>query len=281
MMGDIAGTALRASEPAWAKLDLCNGARSERRGNPYRPMMNRLSRREMVRLSAVAVLSPAAWAGEMATSRSRLPPATGPGTPKICLGSGRGDDAWMRQLKQIGVDYVLMGGGRTPWTEQALRETMERYKAGGITVINMMISGLNDIIHGGPNRDREIENIIQSIHAAGKVGLPVIEYNFYAHRLTEGYKEEIGRGGAGYTAYDYEISKGLPPLEREGTHTRAEQLKRAEYFLKAVIPEAEKAEVRLALHPNDPPVPVSRGSEQLMATVEPRRSSSSISRGAR
>jgi mannonate dehydratase len=34
-----------------------------------------------------------------------------------------------------------------------------------------------------------------------------------------------------------------------------------------VVPEAEKANVRLALHPNDPPVPVSRGSEQLMATV--------------
>ena len=45
-------------------------------------------------------------------------------------------------------------------------------------------------------------------------------------------------------------------------------MKWAEYFLKAVIPEAEKADVRLAMHPNDPPVPVSRGSEQLMATVE-------------
>ncbi|MGH9308487.1 MAG: mannonate dehydratase, partial [Vicinamibacterales bacterium] len=32
--------------------------------------------------------------------------------------------------------------------------------------------------------------------------------------------------------------------------------------------EAEKANVRLALHPNDPPVPLSRGSEQLMATVD-------------
>ena len=51
--------------------------------------------------------------------------------------------------------------------------------------------------------------------------------------------------------------------------TRArEQLKRAEHFLKAVVPEAEKANVRLALHPNDPPVPLSRGSEQLMATFE-------------
>ena len=52
-----------------------------------------------------------------------------------------------------------------------------------------------------------------------------------------------------------------------GTHTRAEQLKRAEYFLKAIVPEAEKANVRLALHPNDPPVPISRGSEQIMATL--------------
>jgi mannonate dehydratase len=38
--------------------------------------------------------------------------------------------------------------------------------------------------------------------------------------------------------------------------------------LKAVIPTAEKANVRLALHPNDPPAPLSRGSQQIMGTVE-------------
>jgi mannonate dehydratase len=40
------------------------------------------------------------------------------------------------------------------------------------------------------------------------------------------------------------------------------------YFLKAVIPEAEKAGVRLALHPNDPPAPISRRSHQIMGTIE-------------
>lgn len=174
----------------------------------------------------------------------------------------------MRNLKQIGVDYVLMGGPRIPWTEEALRAIMDRFKAHGISVINMMISGFNDVIWGRPGADAQIENVIKSIRAAGKVGLPVIEYNFYAHRLIEGYKEETGRGGAGYTAYDYELSKNLPPLPEVGTHTRAQQLKRAEHFLKAIIPEAEKANVRMALHPNDPPVPLSRGSEQLMATFE-------------
>jgi mannonate dehydratase len=40
------------------------------------------------------------------------------------------------------------------------------------------------------------------------------------------------------------------------------------YFLIAVIPVAEKAGVRLALHPNDPPAPVSRGSQQIMGSLE-------------
>ncbi len=197
---------------------------------------------------------------------SRLPPASRD-TPKICLGfSGSIDEANMRRLKQIGVDHVLMGGPTIPWDEAEIRSRIDRFAAGGLTLCNMMITGFNDVIWGRPGADAQIAQVITSIRAAGKAGLPVIEYNFYAHRLIEGYKEETGRAGAGYTAYDYERSRNLPPKEGVGTHTRADQLKRAEHFLKAVVPEAEKANVRLALHPNDPPVPISRGSEQLMAT---------------
>ena len=189
-------------------------------------------------------------------------------TPKICLGvPSTLDDIGMKRLKQIGVDNVLMGGPRIPWDESELRERMERFKAGGLTVCNMMISGFDEVIWGRAGADAKIEQVIASIRAAGRVGLPVVEYNFYANRLMEGYKAESGRAGAGYTAYDYELSKDLPPREGVGTHTRAEQMKRAEHFLKAIVPEAEKANVRLALHPNDPPVPISRGSEQIMATV--------------
>jgi mannonate dehydratase len=174
----------------------------------------------------------------------------------------------MRQLKQVGVNYVLSGGSPIPWTESDLRARLDHFKSGGIEVCNLMISGFPDVIYDRPDRDEQIDKVIQSIRAAGKVGLPVIEYNFYVNRLMEGYKEEIGRGGAGYTAYDYELSKDLPPKEGVGTHTRAEQLNRAKYFLEAIIPEAEKANVRLALHPNDPPIPISRGSEQIMDTFE-------------
>ena len=145
-------------------------------------------------------------------------PGEGKDTPKICLGFyGTVDEAGMRRLKQIGVDYVLTGGPRMPWTEEDVRSRIDSFKAGGLTLFNMMISGFNDVIWGKPEADAQIEQVIASIRAAGKAGLPVIEYNFYANRLMEGYKEETGRAGAGYTANDYELSKNLPPKEGVGT----------------------------------------------------------------
>ena len=231
--------------------------------------MPRISRRRLFQTLGAAAVAGAVRPTFAQTARPFQMPAEGAGTPKICLGFyGTPDEAGARRVKQIGVDYVLTGGPAIPWEEAELRARLDRFKAGGLTVCNMMISGFNDVIHGKPGADAQIEHVITSIRAAGRVGLPVVEYNFYANRLMEGYKEETGRAGAGYTAYDYELSKDLPPREGVGTHTRAEQLKRAEHFLKAVVPEAEKANVRLALHPNDPPVPISRGSEQLMATFE-------------
>ncbi|MFL6353728.1 MAG: mannonate dehydratase [Bryobacteraceae bacterium] len=190
--------------------------------------------------------------------------------PKICAPIGREslDEAAIRRVRQIGVDYVLTGGPRIPWNEAELRSFKSKLESGGLTLGNMMIAGFPNTIFGKAGRDEEIENIRNSIRAAGKVGLPVVEYNFYAHRAIEGYYEEVGRAGAGLTAFDYERVKGLPPLTEEGAHTLDEMWANITYFLKAVIPVAEESNVRLALHPNDPPAPISRGSQQIMGTVE-------------
>lgn len=212
---------------------------------------------------ASALLAPG-----IATAQTKSWPPSETGAPKICLGVNPNlDAAGMRRYKQIGVDYVLMGGPPLPWTEDVLRERMSRFKTGGLTIINMMIGGFPKTIYGKPGRDEEIEKIIQSIRAAGKVGLPVIEYNFYAHRIVEGYYEELGRGGAGMTAFGFDRIKDLPPLPDIGAWTLDQMWANITYFLKAVVPEAEKAGVRLAQHPNDPPAPISRGSQQIMSTL--------------
>ena len=65
----------------------------------------------------------------------------------------------------------------------------------------MMISGFPNTIYGRPGRDEEIAQVKQSLEAAGAAGVPVVEYNFYAHRLMEGYFEAPGRAGSGRTAF--------------------------------------------------------------------------------
>jgi len=167
-----------------------------------------------------------------------------------------------------------------------------------------MLNLPSSILFGREGRSADLERVIASIQAAGKGGLPIVEYNFYAHRAIEGYYEQLGRANAGYTGFDHDLellvdehavvlpgilrdSKGaitaetmaanpgaksvkfrdLPPLANEGAHTLDEMWSNIAYFLKIAVPAAEKAGVRLALHPNDPPSPVSRGSQQIMGTL--------------
>jgi mannonate dehydratase len=181
----------------------------------------------------------------------------GPNTPKICLIFSNGEfgstdeAATARHLKQLGVNHCISGpgAGQIPWTEERLRPITERFKGYGLPIGNIMIGGFNRAIYNRPGKDEDIENVIKSIRAAGKVGLPVVEYNWYAHRAMEGYFAEVGRAESGWTGFDYErpvdvngtkvAFKDLPALEQEGAHTLDEMWTNISYFLKAVVPEAE------------------------------------------
>jgi mannonate dehydratase len=234
-------------------------------------------------VAGTAAMTPATTAATMPAPRFE-----GKDTPKLCLGIGDGGPlpqgspaetaaAGARRLRQLGVEYAITGIGRIPWDEETLRGLLDAYKKNGVTIANVMISGFNRAIYNRPGKDEDIENVIRSIKVAGKCGLPVVEYNWYAHRAMEGYFAEEGRAGAGWTGFDFarEVDhngrkvafKDLPPTWEEGAHTLDEMWANISYFLKAVIPAAEQAGVRLALHPNDPPAPVSRGSQQIMATL--------------
>jgi mannonate dehydratase len=237
------------------------------------------TRRTMLKAvgAAAAVALPAA--SVQVSGNIRAPRMEGKDTPKIALEAGLGvapqgmspDEvaaAAARRIRQLGVTHILSGGPRIPWSEAQLKELMDRATKNGLTLANLMISGFPNAIYARPDRDQDIDKVIQSIRAAGRAGLPVVEYNWYAHRAMEGYFEETGRAGAGWTGFDYERMKDLPALPEEGAHTLDEMWTNITYFLKAVVAEAEKAGVRLALHPNDPPAPLSRGSQQIMGTID-------------
>ena len=212
-----------------------------------------------------------------------------------------------QRIRQLGVTHLLgvnVSGPGGVWTEESVRRTVDTAKEAGLVAYNAMINLPPSVIYGRESRAKDLEPFIASIEAAGKGGLTVVEYNFYEHRATEGYYETVGRANSGYTGFDSELEllidengrvagpiyrdangkitpetlaafpnarkvkfKDLPPLSSEGAHTLDEMWANITYFLRAVIPVAEKAGIRMALHPNDPPAPISRGSQQIMATL--------------
>ncbi|HEX4272277.1 MAG TPA: mannonate dehydratase [Rhizomicrobium sp.] len=224
-----------------------------------------ISRRTMMAASGAVLASPVL-----------AMPQEGAGTPHLCLIASATPDGIAR-IAQLGISHVILGGVGFPWDADDLKARVKVLKDGGLTVGDVGIpwSGkegafMRDIIYGRPGRDAGIEKVNNSIRAAGAAGIPVIEYNFYAHRLEEGYFDEPypARGGAVLESFRYDRVKDLPPLPEEGTHSLDEIWTNIAYFLKAVVPVAEGANVRLALHPNDPPAPISRGSQQIMSTLD-------------
>ncbi len=198
-------------------------------------------------------------------------------------------DDRLRFVQQIGVRWITDSGPnapvyspegrvilrdgstdtvRGPWKEAEIRGLKEKAESYGLKIENLMLHDFRDVILGRSRRDEQIEHVIESLHVAGRVGIPVIEYNWYALRAMGGYYEKEGRGGTLLKAHDYDLSKDLPVLPDVGEHSAEELWERYEYFLKAVIPEAKRAGVVMAVHPNDPPPPVFRGCVQILGSVD-------------
>ena len=76
-----------------------------------------------------------------------------------------------------------------------------------------------------------------------------------------------GRGGASYSRFDYDKATPNPPLTEAGHVSEEINWERITHFLKRVVPAAEEAKVRIALHPNDPGLPVDREYQGVHAVL--------------
>lgn len=121
-----------------------------------------------------------------------------------------------------------------------------------------------------PQRDRALEDICTMIRNAGKAGIPMVKYNLTFIGVVR-TPRVIGRGGASLSAFDYSLGKQEPPLTEAGKITEQIYWDRIEYFLKKIVPVAEEAKVKIALHPQDPSMPKGsgwRGVETVLGHVD-------------
>ena len=196
-------------------------------------------------------------------------------------------DENLRFFKQIGVDYVVVmsppsvEAGGDPTKDLEMANALVSSHGMRLYVIQMAERIWDEITLGLEGRDEKIARWCSVLKAMGKVGIPVLGYVFNAigHFRTT---SSTGRGGAKYSRFDFEEyqRKGGQSLYSEEEKTAVSKSidrriseeslwDNMQYFLQRVIPVAEEANVKMALHPDDPPLsePLG-GAARIITSVE-------------
>jgi mannonate dehydratase len=199
-----------------------------------------------------------------------------------------GDEALCRLLVQVGVEEVVSalpwpaGGSGTsrsnaavtrsepPWSLVPLRLMQQGYLDLGLRLTVIEDSPPMDAIRlGRPGREEELEAVSELVRAMGALGIPVWCLNFMGGVGWARTSMTVpGRGGALVTAYDHDVLRGAPPVAGIGEVGREAMQANLRWFLERIVPVAEEAGVRLALHPDDPPLPAVRGIARLLASLD-------------
>ena len=174
-----------------------------------------------------------------------------------------------------------------PWDYQRMADTVAMLARHGLRVAaleNFSPAFWSDILLDGPNRLPQMEGLKRLVRDVGKAGIPVIGYNFSIAGVWGWKKRPVARGGATTVVLDLtdeELSSPMPDgmiwnmryrdavLGAEPVTVEEDELwDRFTWFLQELVPVAEEAGVRLAAHPDDPPVERLRGTARLVNRPE-------------
>jgi mannonate dehydratase len=135
-----------------------------------------------------------------------------------------------------------------------LQRLKHRYAEGGFELrVLESRPPMNNAKRGLPEGEAEIDSVCTLIENLGRIGVPVYcyewmtDFNWLRTRM-----DTPSRGGSVVTSFN---AADVPNEPTEGGPIAEEKLwQTLEHFLKRVLPVAERAGVKLSMHPDDPPL---------------------------
>jgi mannonate dehydratase len=176
--------------------------------------------------------------------------------------------------------WGLAGDREKLWGAEELCELRRAVEAEGLkleAIENFDPAHWHDVLLDGPQKNQQLENVKTIIRNLGKAGIPIMGYNFSLAGVCGRTTGPYARGGAKSVGMEGPLDEPMPngmvwnmvydPAAPKGfvpPITPDELWRRLENFLREVLPVAEAANVKLALHPDDPPMPTMRGQPRLV-----------------
>lgn len=198
--------------------------------------------------------------------------------------------------RQLGVSGIQLNTPDLPgehrWEARDLCDLRETCEKAGLrleAIENLPNHFYEHCMTGGPNREAEVEHVIATIHNLGEAGIPILGYNFMPGSVWRTWMRRAGRGGALVNGFDSAVTDdpsraGEVIVARRDRRLADPWVRGAHlypslaidegtlwdhyrWFMRRIVPAAEAAGVTLALHPDDPPVPVLGGVARLFRSV--------------
>ncbi len=162
-----------------------------------------------------------------------------------------------------------LNGTDAPWDFMPLLRMKQRYESSGFELAVIEARPPYNLVKRGlAGRDQEIDAICTMIENMGRLGIPVWCYEWMTDfNWLRTNTSTPSRGGSIVTSFDAALLENAPPTDL-GPIGDEELWDNLAYFLRRVVPVAEKANVKLAMHPDDPPLSPIRGVSRIMRSPE-------------
>lgn len=179
-------------------------------------------------------------------------------------------DEQLMFLKQMGLKYVYVMFKDEHTDYDSVMKFVDRLHKFGLTPTdagNTHIYKCDKIHLGLPGRDEAIERYNRFNRILGKAGIPIVYMTWEPNQvLTSRWGVGEHTNGAVARIVDIDELK-THPYTHGRLYTKDEMWENFKYFLDNVLPVCEEANVKIALHPNDPPVDCLLGISNLITSA--------------
>ncbi|HEY2014611.1 MAG TPA: mannonate dehydratase [Bryobacteraceae bacterium] len=220
----------------------------------------------------------------LAQNRSKVIAESDPANAKLChrLDAKSITDDDLRFLQQIGLEWVRLEFGEGNLGLDALRGIQQRFGKYGMRIYSGVHSAYRStrVQLGQPGRDQDIETYRGFLRDLGKLEIPIASYDFHpANTYTTSMVQHRGYTSRQFDVNDFRTKVEKQQFERE--YSADDIWANYTYFMKAVLPVAEEAGVKLALHPDDPPLAKMNGVAKLFTHYDGYRRAEQIAGNSR
>ena len=172
------------------------------------------------------------------------------------VGSGITSKENLEYNLRHGVKHLTVQFGRRSqdggWDLDELKRMKDDCDRHGVTLEAIRMDANYITLRKGPERDRELDNIIGNIRMASQVGVKIITHHWTVIPIRRNRQTE-GRGKSTYSGFKLEDNWRDLPVGKSGRVSAEDYWERISYFLEKVMPAAKQYDVRMACHPYDPP----------------------------